>query len=210
MRPRQAVEVRDVAGQCADGLQNAQVNKNSGMPKGNNRQEASIWGQRERRPFIERLPAQSSYGGQINALLAGIFSDNVGWSAGSDRFAYATSEGIYVSDLQAGSVEEVITRQNVGLSDRDLGGLFSGIFTPMWSPDEDTLLFSHGTPDWAYDDTGRRDEYLFAIKTDGYDYKALARYFLKAVAPGNSKAVVNDWNPSTKSEILLLIDIVWD
>lgn len=136
-------------------------------------------------------------------------SDNIGWSADSDQLAFATNEGVHVYNLASESVTEVITPQDLGLSGRDPDGLFSSLFLPIWSVEEDTLLVVYGTPDWAYDNTGHRYWYLFAVTIGGSQFRALARSIPDAVAPGGTQAIVTDWSSDTLAETKYIVNIEW-
>ena len=139
---------------------------------------------------------------QLDTIISS--SDNIGWSIESDRIAYTTSEGVFVYDLQQGSQEVIVTRQNLGYPEQDGAGGFS---LPIWSVSGDILLFVSGTPDWAYDDTGHRYWYLFAATSDKSQVKALSRSVPDAVAPDGSRAIVSEWDPGGRTEMKLLVDV---
>lgn len=134
-------------------------------------------------------------------------SDNIGWSVESDRLAYTTNEGVFVYHLQQGSQETIITRQDLGYPEQDGAGGFS---LPIWSINGDILLFVSGTPDWTYDDTGHRYWYLFATTTGESQVKALSRSVPDAVAPGNARAIVSEWDFDARTEMKFLVDIRGD
>lgn len=137
------------------------------------------------------------------------FYSNVAWSADSRRLAYASRNGVFIYDLPTGQTRTLVTRQELGFPEDDPR---SGLGNLFWSPDERVVLFGASTPSWGYMTSMRGshwDNFLFAATGDGSHWKALWRYFLDAMAPDKTRAIVSEWNPEMDRETKYLVDVEW-
>ena len=134
------------------------------------------------------------------------FFNNVAWSGDSSQLAYATPEGLFVYDLPTRSARSVVTRNDLGLPSGDPTVSFG---LPIWSPDEQTILFAASTQDWTRTSKlSRNAAYQFASTANGDHWKALSETLLN-LAPNKAQAITPQREPETGRELPFLIDLTW-
>lgn len=128
------------------------------------------------------------------------------WSADSRRFAFANRDGLFVYDRDSQTISPVVTREDLGMREEDVTAWF---YEPIWSPNEDVLLFGAINQDWEImrgwsNNSGMQ----FAVTVDGAYLRALTDASI-ALSPDKTHGLSLQWDVETWKPVPVLIDMVW-
>ncbi len=141
---------------------------------------------------------------RLNGLIH--FSQNVAWTADSSHLAYGTSAGIFIYDRLAKSERAVAGRAPLGFPPDDQT---AGFHVPVWSPDEQIILFAASTQDWERRGLlGVDSAFQFAALVDGTQWKAISDLVM-TVAPDKVRAIEFRREPATGRESPTLVNLTW-
>ena len=129
------------------------------------------------------------------------------WSADSRRFAFANRDGLFVYDRDTQTISPIVTRQDLGMREEDVTAWF---YEPIWSPNEDVLLFGAINQDWEITRGWSSSSGIkFVVTTDGSHLRALSDATTLTLSRDKTHGLGSQWNGETWKSVPVLIDIVW-
>lgn len=128
------------------------------------------------------------------------------WSADSRRFAFANRDGLFVYDRDTQTISPVVTREDLGMREEDVTAWF---YQPIWSPNEDVLLFGAINQDWEITRGWSNNSGMqFAVTVDGAYLRALTDASI-ALSSDKTHGLSLQWDVETWKPVPVLIDMVW-
>lgn len=128
------------------------------------------------------------------------------WSADSRRFAFANRDGLFVYDRDTQTMSPVVTREDLGMRKEDVTACF---YEPIWSPNEDVLLFGAINQDWEITRGWSNNSGMqFAVTVDGANLRALTDASL-TLSPDKTHGLSSLWDVETWRPVPVLIEMVW-
>ncbi len=129
------------------------------------------------------------------------------WSADSRRFAFANRDGLFVYDRDSQTISPIVTREDLGMREEDVTAWF---YEPIWSPNEDVLLFGAINQDWEIT-RGRSSSsgINFAVTADGSHLKALSDATTLVLSRDKTHGLGSLWDVETWKSVRVLMTIQW-
>ena len=129
------------------------------------------------------------------------------WSADSRRFAFVNRDGLFVYDRDTQAISPIVTRKDLGMREEDVTACF---YEPIWSPNEDVLLFGAINQDWEITRGWSQNSGMqFAVTVDGAYLRALTDASIALLSPDKTHGLGLQWDVETWKLIPVLIDMVW-
>lgn len=129
------------------------------------------------------------------------------WSADSRRFAFANRDGLFVYDRDTQTISPIVTRKDLGMREEDVTACF---YEPIWSPNEDVLLFGAINQDWeitrGWSNSSGVD---FAVTTDGSHLRALSDGTTLTLSRDKTHGLGSLWDKETWKSVRVLMIIEW-
>jgi hypothetical protein len=148
---------------------------------------------------------------QIGALNGAIYYSNyVAWTQDSQSLAYATRDGVFVYNLLSGETTTIVTRADLKLNPHESR---SGFASPVWSPDEQLLLFTAFSGDWNFQINEPRPHFyplLFVATRDGLIREVVGDQTIYSLAPDGARAIIKIWNADAQRFEKYLASVVWN
>jgi len=131
----------------------------------------------------------------------------VAWSADSRRFAFANCDGLFIYNRDTQTTNPVVTRKDLGMRDEDITACF---YQPIWSPNEDVLLFGTLTEDWEITN-GRNSTagIKFAVTIDGSYLRALSDSTTLTLSRDKTRGLGSFRDVKTWESVRVLMTMVW-
>lgn len=129
------------------------------------------------------------------------------WSADSRRFAFANRDGLFVYDRDTQTISPIVTRKDLGMREEDVTAWFYG---PIWSPNEDVLLFGAINQDWEITRGWSNSSGIkFAVTADGSHLRALSDATTLTLSRDKTHGLGSLWDKETWKSVRVLMIIEW-
>lgn len=129
------------------------------------------------------------------------------WSADSRRFAFANRDGLFVYDRDSQTISPIVTRQDLGMREEDVTACF---YEPIWSPNEDVLLFGAINQDWEIIRGSTSNVGIkFAVTVDGSHLRALSDATTLALSRDKTQGLWSQWDVETWKSVRVLMTVQW-
>lgn len=139
-----------------------------------------------------------------------VYLDNhrpLAWSADSRRFAFANRDGLFIYNRDTHATSPIITRKDLGMRDEDITANF---YQPIWSPNEDVLLFSAINQDWEIIRGSTSNVGIkFAVTADGSHLRALSDATTLALSRDKTQGLWSQWDVETWKSVRVLMTVQW-